>query len=354
MKNLRVVAGAAAFALTSALAVTPAIAAETTTAAGGVEGVVNPAVTVSVATCADPHTTVTVTNPDDIQAQLDNYRFVLMKDGVPQRSLRKNLRKTLLNGTNAAPGKLTEADIAQEYGIPVSALKAGGFYSGKFQVKVYLFDSKRNMKGTHETLTFTNNTHLDKALYLGESAVVTPVDPDTLDCTPAAVEVSAPEKAAGEKIVFTGNGFKAGEDVTFTVHSTPVLAGTVAANDQGVATLEWTIPADFALGLHKVNAVGKVSQKAAEAPFTVVKPKETTPTPTDPKKDDPKKDDPKKDDPKKDDSKKVAPKPGTAKVPTAGKPAPKLAKTGADLSILFAGVGVAAAGALALVARRRG
>lgn len=348
MKNLRVVAGAAAFALTSALAVTPAFAAENATG----ETASDIQVTIATATCENKKNTITVTglNPTDKQ-----YRFVFWVNGELDRQATSKVRPKFY------AGPVDETQLADAYGSTIDDIRAKGLYNKTLQMKVYYYDKENKYQGPHETLNFPVTPEsplpkdpLRKAYKLAESIVFTMVDPATLDCTPAAVEVSAPEKAAGEKIVFTGNGFKAGEDVTFTVHSTPVLAGTVAANDQGIATLEWTIPADFALGLHKVNAVGKVSQKAAEAPFTVVKPKETTPTPTDPKKDDPKKDDPKKDDPKKDDSKKVAPKPGTAKVPTAGKPAPKLAKTGADLSILFAGVGVAAAGALALVARRRG
>lgn len=353
MKNLRVVAGAAAFALTSALAVTPAFAAENATG----ETASDIQVTIATATCENKKNTITVTglNPTDKQ-----YRFVFWVNGELDRQVISKLRPKFYDGP------VDETQLADAYGRTIDDIRAKGLYNKTLQMKVYYYDKENKYQGQHETLNFPVTPEsplpkdpLRKAYKLAESIVFTMVDPATLDCTPAAVEVSAPEKAAGEKIVFTGNGFKAEEEVTFTVHSTPIVAGTATANAQGVATLEWTIPANFTLGQHKVNAVGKVSQKTAETPFTVVKPKDTTPTPTDPKKDDSKKDDSKKDDAKKDDAKKdsgkkVAPKADNAKAPTAGKPAPKLAKTGADLSILFAGVGVAAAGALALVARRRG
>lgn len=56
--------------------------------------------------------------------------------------------------------------------------------------------------------------------------------------------------------VFQAETFLAGSNVTFTLFSAPVVLGTVAADANGVATIESKIPLDTVPGPHRVEAVG--------------------------------------------------------------------------------------------------
>lgn len=84
----------------------------------------------------------------------------------------------------------------------------------------------------------------------------------------------------GETITFEASGFDPGVDLTFTVHSTPVTAGTSMANAEGAASLKWTIPSDFTASKHRV-VVTDTAGHSAEAEFTV-RPADATITPKDP------------------------------------------------------------------------
>lgn len=72
--------------------------------------------------------------------------------------------------------------------------------------------------------------------------------------TTPTVKTSSTEVSRSGKITFTASNFAPGEQITFTVHSDPLVVGSVAANDQGDASLEWTVPSDFAVGPHTVIA----------------------------------------------------------------------------------------------------
>lgn len=85
----------------------------------------------------------------------------------------------------------------------------------------------------------------------------------------ATVVTNVKTVVAGKTITFTAQGFTPGEKVSFTVHSEPVHAGTVLADNAGRATLEWEVPANFELGEHRVMA-SNGSGKSAEYRFTVV------------------------------------------------------------------------------------
>ncbi|MCD4548936.1 alpha-L-fucosidase [Schaalia sp. lx-260] len=71
------------------------------------------------------------------------------------------------------------------------------------------------------------------------------------------------------EVTFTASGFAAGEDVTFTVHSTPIVLGTVPADSSGVAIYTWRVPADFELGTHHVISEG-ASGLRTQASFEVI------------------------------------------------------------------------------------
>ncbi|WP_165569236.1 leucine-rich repeat domain-containing protein [Schaalia suimastitidis] len=82
-----------------------------------------------------------------------------------------------------------------------------------------------------------------------------------------SVAVDQLKVATGSVMTFTASGFSADEEVTFTVHSDPVLAGKAAADARGVAVLRWTVPTDFPTGEHRVQAAGRVG--SAQTAFTV-------------------------------------------------------------------------------------
>lgn len=89
----------------------------------------------------------------------------------------------------------------------------------------------------------------------------TPGDPDDTpgdedpDARAPGLTVAPGQVARGGVVTFTATGFTAGEKITFTVHSKVVTLPAVVADANGVATVAWTVPADFELGRHRVEAV---------------------------------------------------------------------------------------------------
>lgn len=81
------------------------------------------------------------------------------------------------------------------------------------------------------------------------------------------LELQHAERAPGQTQVATADGFSPGEQVTFTLASTPVALGTITADDSGRARLTFSVPADASPGVHTVTATG-VSGSAG-ATFTV-------------------------------------------------------------------------------------
>ena len=62
--------------------------------------------------------------------------------------------------------------------------------------------------------------------------------------------VPASELAPGKQVTRVLAGFKPGEKVTLTMHSTPVVLGTFTADANGVVTATYTIPAGAPAGEH--------------------------------------------------------------------------------------------------------
>ncbi|WP_448615987.1 LPXTG cell wall anchor domain-containing protein [Modestobacter sp. URMC 112] len=67
---------------------------------------------------------------------------------------------------------------------------------------------------------------------------------------------SASELAPGKQVTRVLTGFKPNEQVTLTMHSTPVVLGTFTADANGVVTATFTIPAGTALSDHTFVYVG--------------------------------------------------------------------------------------------------
>ncbi|SDU78719.1 sialidase-1 [Arcanobacterium phocae] len=92
-------------------------------------------------------------------------------------------------------------------------------------------------------------------------------NPDQPEQKPV-VAISSDSIEPGSDVVFTATGFQPGEEITFSVHSNPVVVGSVKANPQGIATITWHVPTDFVVGNHHVEARGK--KVVATAELTVV------------------------------------------------------------------------------------
>lgn len=67
----------------------------------------------------------------------------------------------------------------------------------------------------------------------------------------------------------TGLGFSAAESVRATVHSSPVVVGTVKAGSDGTAKVTFTVPSSLALGRHTVELTGLTSGLTASTVFSV-------------------------------------------------------------------------------------
>ncbi|WP_133162840.1 beta-N-acetylglucosaminidase domain-containing protein [Arthrobacter glacialis] len=91
--------------------------------------------------------------------------------------------------------------------------------------------------------------------------------------TPSAgITLSAGTLAPGGRLTVSGTGFKPGSEASFTLHSTPVLLGTVTADAQGVVTLSVNLPVDVAPGLHSIviDGVGvDGTSRQLSAPLTI-------------------------------------------------------------------------------------
>lgn len=80
-------------------------------------------------------------------------------------------------------------------------------------------------------------------------------DPEEEDAT---LSIEEDPVLAGEEVTVTGTGFEPGEDVEFTFDGQSV--GTESANNDGEATLEFTLPEDTESGPYTLEAVGLESE----------------------------------------------------------------------------------------------
>jgi LPXTG-motif cell wall-anchored protein len=98
--------------------------------------------------------------------------------------------------------------------------------------------------------------------------------PDTaleVDAAPAtaSAHLSASTVHAGGTITVTGSGFIDGENVSITLHSTPVTLATVVADASGDISKSVNIPSDTPLGVHSIVLLGGTSGATATASLTV-------------------------------------------------------------------------------------
>jgi hypothetical protein len=107
--------------------------------------------------------------------------------------------------------------------------------------------------------------------------------PPTVPSTAIAQNIGSPTIVAGgtQSVIFSG--FKAGEQVNLTLFSDPITLSPVTADGTGVARVDFIVPADFAVGTHRLEAIGQQSGTVGVASFQVTAPPPTpspTPTPT--------------------------------------------------------------------------
>jgi len=87
--------------------------------------------------------------------------------------------------------------------------------------------------------------------------------------------VEDPTRLVGQQQVASALGFLPGEQIHATLHSDPIDLGSGTANNNGIASVTFTIPTDFALGRHTVEFVGATSGTITVA-FDVVELKAET------------------------------------------------------------------------------
>lgn len=85
----------------------------------------------------------------------------------------------------------------------------------------------------------------------------------------AVVELSSATVRQGEQETVTGRGFTPGEQVTATLHSTPVSLGGFTASPAGVVRFTFTVPADHEPGQHTLILAGANSGLTASTLFAV-------------------------------------------------------------------------------------
>ncbi len=78
---------------------------------------------------------------------------------------------------------------------------------------------------------------------------------------------SDPTLDAGQTVTVEASGFAAGEEVTVTVNSTPMLLGSVTADADGSVTYVFTVPTSLEAGAHTLVLAG--SSTSVTVPFQV-------------------------------------------------------------------------------------
>jgi hypothetical protein len=92
-------------------------------------------------------------------------------------------------------------------------------------------------------------------LLFGAQAVLAAYGPS------GSLTLSSSTSTAGAAVGVSGDGFDPGSNVQVTIHSTPVLLTTVAADGSGNFSATVTIPAGFD-GLHQITATGLDPQQS--------------------------------------------------------------------------------------------
>ncbi|WP_165867079.1 exo-alpha-sialidase [Schaalia canis] len=93
---------------------------------------------------------------------------------------------------------------------------------------------------------------------LQPSTPITPQEPPAPEPPaqepPSQEPPASPSYAQGSEVRIVLKGFTPTSQVTFEVHSDPLIIGTTTANDEGVAEITWTIPTTFPAGAHTIVA----------------------------------------------------------------------------------------------------
>lgn len=119
---------------------------------------------------------------------------------------------------------------------------------------------------------------------IGIGAVAVLAAPAAAEDYPPAddVTVSAMSPCPGESVTVTAQAFDANAPVTVTLLPDGTVLGTANADAAGVATLEFTVPSDQALGSYTVQVTGPQSgdDLTVNADIEVVDCEAPAPTPT--------------------------------------------------------------------------
>ena len=86
------------------------------------------------------------------------------------------------------------------------------------------------------------------------------------------ITVTPSTPAAGDSVTIDSSGWKASSDVTITLHSSPVVLGTVKADSSGAVHATETIPSGTTAGAHTIELTGTDSSGAprdVSTPITV-------------------------------------------------------------------------------------
>lgn len=87
-------------------------------------------------------------------------------------------------------------------------------------------------------------------------------NPNFITCSPVTL-------APNGTVNCSAGYYKPGATVTFEIHSTPVVLGTAVANDVGVATGSFVVPASVDLGGHTIVATGAAIGGSVTAELTL-------------------------------------------------------------------------------------
>ena len=164
----------------------------------------------------------------------------------------------LLTGSTADPLVSLARDLAQ------AAVTEGTGVAGSLAITA---------DAEHALLTGQPYTAVQLlASVLGIELDDAPVVPGQPVPVPGKASVAAslsPDRARiGERVTVSATGFVAGERVTATIYSDPVVLGTVTASASGLASLTFRVPAGVDLGAHSVQLEG--ANQVAAATLTVL------------------------------------------------------------------------------------
>ena len=110
----------------------------------------------------------------------------------------------------------------------------------------------------------TCDLYVSSADYPAASLKVAAAEP-----TGPTVTTDSDTVAAGGKVTVDVEGFDSDEDLKVTLHSDPVELGGMTADAAGAASASFTIPGDVPAGVHRLEVLGLVSKKVANASITV-------------------------------------------------------------------------------------